>query len=121
MRAATNSCRRFPLKMTEQIDLVEFGQYGNCYCILLGKWSSPSSLAVVQLEEGWCTADCSRPGVTGTSSKFGLKDLTGGAPHFIFAEHSLCLKIVTYALGMTWDVRFVFSPSSMFVTFLKKN
>lgn len=34
MRTATISCPRFPFKMTEQIDLLEFGQCRNCYHIL---------------------------------------------------------------------------------------
>lgn len=39
LRTAASSCPRFPFKMTEQIDLLEFGQCGNCYCILPGKCS----------------------------------------------------------------------------------
>lgn len=98
VRTTVISCSRLPFKMTEQIDLLQFGQCGNCYHILLGKWSSTSSLCIVWREESWCTAESSSAGATGTLSKFSLKDLTGGLPHFIFFEPSLCLKL----LPTTW-------------------
>lgn len=53
MRTATNFCPRFPFKMAEQIDLLEFGRCGNCYpsCQCFWKfWIKPLSvLPVVRL------------------------------------------------------------------------